>query len=176
MYQILQETPKEEEFVAVDVETTGLSPIMHELIELSAIKYQGNKKIDSFTTLVKPKKEISYQITNLTGITNEMVQDAKPIEEIMPQLVEFIGNHIIVAHNAGFDVSFLQSYSQNSFRKNKIVDTVALSRKMHPELPNHKLGTVAKYMGITGEGFHRAEFDCECCANIYMKWIGVTQN
>lgn len=89
----------------------------------------------------------------------------------MPKLVEFIGNHIIVAHNANFDVSFLQNNSNKSFSKNKVIDTVALSRKMLPNLPNHKLNTVARYIGIQEDGFHRAEFDCECCAKIYIKYL-----
>lgn len=165
--------PREEDFVALDVETTGFSPVLNELIEISAIQYHGREKINTFTTLVKPKAPIPYNITQLTGIDNEMVKNAKPIEEIMPELIKFIGHNIIVAHNAGFDVSFLQSYSHNSFSKNKIVDTVKLSRIMHPELINHKLGTVARYMGIKEDGFHRAEFDCECCARIYMKYIGI---
>ena len=162
---------KEETFVAVDVETTGLSPVYNELIEISAIKYDGAKKIDTFSTLVKPKKEVSDIITNLTGITNKMLENAPQIEEVMPKLVEFIGNHIIVAHNANFDVSFLQNNSNKSFSKNKVIDTVALSRKMLPNLPNHKLNTVARCIGIQEDGFHRAEFDCECCAKIYIKYL-----
>ena len=102
-----------------------------------------------------------------------MVVNAPKVQEVMPKLIEFVGDSPIVAHNASFDVGFLQHYSNNSFSQNKVIDTVVLSRRMNPFLPNHKLGTVAKYMGITDDGFHRAEFDCECCAQIYMKYIGV---
>lgn len=158
-------------YVAVDVETTGLSPIRNELIEISAIKYQANRKIDVFSTLVKPKETIPYYITRLTGITNEMVEDCPEVEEVMPDLIEFIGDYPIVAHNANFDYSFLQQYSKQSFKKNKVIDTVSISRKIMPHLPNHKLGTVAKALGITEDGFHRAEFDCECCAQIYRKYL-----
>lgn len=77
---------KEEIFVALDVETTGLSPITNELIEVSAIKYKGNKKIDTFSTLIKPKVEIPYYITKITGITNDMVKNAPEIEEVMPRI------------------------------------------------------------------------------------------
>ncbi len=162
---------KETKFVAIDVETTGLSPLYNELIEISAIKYEGAKKLDTFSTLIKPKKEVSSTITNLTGITNKMLEDAPTIEKVMPDLIEFIGDNPIVAHNANFDYSFLQNNSNKSFTNNKVIDTVAISRKMLPNLPNHKLNTVARYIGIQEEGYHRAEFDCECCAKIYMKYL-----
>lgn len=160
-------------FVAIDVETTGLSPIANELIEVSAIKYDGNKKIDTFSTLIKPKVRIPYYITNITGITNDMVEEAPEVEEVMPELVEFVGDLPIVAHNANFDYKFIQNYSNNSFTKNKLIDTVPIGRRLYPTLPNHKLGTIAKHIGITEDGFHRAEFDCECCAKIYMEYLKV---
>lgn len=160
-------------FVAIDVETTGLSPVANELIEVSAIKYNGSKKLDTFTTLIKPKTKIPYHITNITGITNEMVQNSPSVEEIMPSLVEFIGDNPIVAHNANFDYKFIQNYSNNAFSKNTLIDTVQIGRKLYPTLPNHKLGTIAKHIGITEDGFHRAEFDCECCARIYMEYIKI---
>lgn len=160
-------------FVAIDVETTGLSPITNELIEVSAIKYDGNKKIDTFSTLIKPKVRIPYYITNITGITNDMVQEAPEVEDVMPELIEFIGDLPIVAHNANFDYNFIQNYSNKSFTNNSVIDTVRIGRKLYPELPNHKLGTIAKHIGITEDGFHRAEFDCECCAKIYMEYLKV---
>ncbi len=158
-------------FVAIDVETTGLSPTQNELIEISAIKYNGNKKIDTFTTLIKPKEKIPYHITNITGITNEMVKASPAVEEVMPILIDFIKDSPIVAHNAKFDYKFIQSYSNNSFSKNKLIDTVQIGRILFPRLENHKLGTIAKHIGITEDGFHRAEFDCECCAKIYMRYL-----
>lgn len=160
-------------FVAIDVETTGLSPVANELIEVSAIKYDGNKKIDTFSTLIKPKVRIPYYITNITGITNDMVEEAPEVEEVMPELIEFVGDLPIVAHNANFDYKFIQNYSNNSFTKNKVIDTVPIGRRLYPSLPNHKLGTIAKHIGITEDGFHRAEFDCECCAKIYMEYLKV---
>ena len=164
---------KENIFVALDVETTGLSPFANELIEISAIKYEGNKKIDTFSTLVKPKVEIPYYITKITGITNDMVKTAPQIEDVMSELVSFVGDLNIVAHNANFDYKFIQNYSNYSFSKNKVIDTVPIGRKLYPELPNHKLGTIARYIGITEDRFHRAEFDCECCAKIYMEYLNV---
>ncbi len=173
MQEILQEQEKTKSsniFIAIDVETTGLSPIVNELIEISAIKYDGQKKIDTFTTLIKPKTRIPYYITNITGITNEMVQNSPFVEEVMPNLIKFIGKSPIVAHNANFDYKFIQNYSNNAFSKNTLIDTVQIGRKLYPSLPNHKLGTIAKHIGITEDGFHRAEFDCECCAQIYIEY------
>ena len=167
----LNKRKKEVKFVAIDVETTGLSPVYNELIEVSAIKYEGAKKVDTFSTLIKPKKEVSSTITKLTGITNRMLQNAPEVEKVMPELINFIGDNTIVAHNANFDYSFLQNNSNRSFTNNKVIDTVAISRKMLPNLPNHKLNTVARCIGIQDEGFHRAEFDCECCAQIYIKYL-----
>lgn len=164
---------KENVFVAIDVETTGLSPFANELIEVSAIKYKGNKKIDTFSTLIRPKVQIPYYITKITGITNDMVKNAPEVEEVMPELIRFVGESPIVAHNANFDYKFIQNYSNNSFSKNQVIDTVPIGRKLYPELPNHKLGTIARHIGITEDGFHRAEFDCECCAKIYMEYLKV---
>lgn len=167
------ETDANKLFVAIDTETTGLSPLYNELIEVSAIKYQGSKKIDTFSQLIRPKKPIPYTITKITGITNEMVENAPQVEEVMPELIRFVGKLPIVAHNAGFDLGFLRNNAKGYFCENPIIDTVALSRKMLPQLPNHKLGTVAKHLGVEEDGFHRAEFDCECCAQIYMKYLGL---
>lgn len=164
---------KENKFVAIDIETTGLSPFANELIEVSAIKYEGNRKIDMFSTLIKPKTKIPYHITKITGITNDMVQNAPEVEDVMPKLLEFVGGADIVAHNADFDYKFIQNYSNYGFSKNKVIDTVPIGRKLYPELPNHKLGTIARRIGITEDGFHRAEFDCECCAKIYMEYLKV---
>ncbi len=158
-------------FVAIDVETTGLSPFANELIEVSAIKYEQNKKIDTFSTLIRPKVPIPYYITKITGITNDMVKNAPEVEQVMPELIRFVGESPIVAHNANFDYKFIQNYSNNSFSKNQVIDTVPIGRKLYPELPNHKLGTIARHIGITEDGFHRAEFDCECCAKIYMEYL-----
>lgn len=174
MQQLIQKQEKTKLssiFVAIDVETTGLSPTANELIEISAIKYKGNEKIDTFTTLIKPKVRIPYYITNITGITNEMVQNSPVVEEIMPSLINFVGESPIVAHNANFDYKFIQNYSNNAFSKNELIDTVQIGRRLYPNLPNHKLGTIAKHIGIIEDRFHRAEFDCECCAKIYMEYL-----
>lgn len=172
MREIIGKMSRDDEiFISVDVETTGLSPVYNELIEISAIKYKGENQVDKFTTLIKPTVEIPELITKITGITNEMVSKSPTIDQVMPNLIDFIGDYPIIAHNANFDMSFLRKFSNNRFKDNNIIDTVKVARKLYPELPNHKLGTVAKHIGITEEGFHRAEFDCECCAQIYIEYV-----
>ena len=167
------ENDNEKIFIALDTETTGFSPVKNELIEVSAIKYKGKKEIDCFSSLIKPKVPVPYNITRITGIDNEMLKDAPGVEMIMKQLVEFIGKYPIVAHNANFDLGFLNQYSNGKFKQNEIIDTVKKNRKIAPHLPNHKLSTVAKFIGIEEEGYHRAEFDCQCCAQIYLKYLGL---
>lgn len=167
---------KDKVFVAIDTETTGLSPVNNELIEVSAIKYDGNKKLESFSTLIKPSGNIPYHITRITGISNDMVKNAPTKNDIEEKLVDFIGNNVIVAHNASFDMNFLNNSFGNKFKNNKVIDTVKLSRMMHPNLPNHKLSTVAEYIGVKEDGYHRAEFDCECCAKIYMKYLNFKED
>lgn len=173
MENLLELVEKKEEniFVAVDVETTGLSPLTSELIEISAIKYKDGTKLETYTSLIKPIQPIPDKITQLTGITNTMVKEERPVLEVMREVIDFIRSYPIVAHNAPFDVSFLQMYSNHSFTKNKVIDTVKLGRMMYPQLMNHKLGTIAKHIGIKENGFHRAEFDCECCAKIYLAYL-----
>lgn len=167
---------KDNIFVAIDVETTGFSPINNELIEISAIKYKDGKKIDTFSTLIKPKDGIPYHITRITGINNSMVQNSPYIEEVVDELVDFVGDAEIVAHNANFDMKFLNQNTNNSFISNRVVDTVQISKIIAPDLPNYKLGTVARHIGIEEDGFHRAEFDCECCAQIYIEYLKMNQN
>lgn len=155
-------------FVVIDFETTGLNETFDEIIEVSAIKYENNLCVDSYVTFVKPTKPISSQITKINGITNSMVKDAPDISDVIPKLMYFIGDNIIVAHNANFDMKFLKA---NALRlgisvTNNYICTLTISRKMYPELNNHKLSTVAKHLKIFGDGWHRAEFDSKAAAEI----------
>ncbi len=164
-------TQKCTDFVVIDFETTGLDAIKNELIEVSALKYVGRNFVDSYITLIKPKIKIPYYITQINGITNEMVKDAPSIEEVIPRLVDFIGPSVLVAHNAAFDMKFLKCNAQRCGLevKNSYIDTLSLSRKTFPELHNHKLATVARHIGIHEEGWHRAEFDTRATAEILLR-------
>lgn len=95
------------DYVALDLETTGLAPYWDEIIEVGALRVRGGEVSEHFTSLVKPRNEIDEFIIDLTGITNEMVADAPPIGEVLPQLRAFIGQDVVVGHNVNFDVNFL---------------------------------------------------------------------
>ena len=157
--------------VVFDIETTGFSAVRNNIIEIGAVKVENGEVIDRFSTFVNPKEPIPYRITQLTSITDEMVMDARTIEEVLPEFIEFIGDSYLVAHNASFDTSFI---AENCRRQGiqyayTHVDTVELARILLPHLPNYKLHTVAKDLNVSLEHHHRAVDDAECTAWIYLE-------
>ena len=157
--------------VVFDIETTGFSCVRNQVIEIGAVKISGGEIIDRFSVFVNPQVPIPYRITQLTSITDEMVMDADPIEKVLPEFIEFIGDAYLVAHNASFDTSFI---AENCRRQNieysySHVDTVELARILLPHLPNYKLHTVAKDLNVSLEHHHRAVDDAECTAWIYLE-------
>jgi len=163
------------EFVVIDLETTGLDAKLDDIIEIAAVRYKDKKIIDSYTTLVNPLKPIPEHITKINGITNEMVKNAPTIEEALPKLIDFISDSIIVAHNASFDLKFLKSHAARMGIEisNPYTDTLTLSRKVFPELENHKLTTVANHIGFYADTFHRAYNDAMACGQILLKCIEI---
>ena len=160
-------------FIVFDLETTGLSALNDRIIEIGAVKVQSGKITDKFSTFVNPKRPIPFKITQLTSISDDMVIDAPEIEQVLPEFLEFIGDGILVAHNAGFDVGFIE---QNCIRLNMprefvYVDTVAIGRILLPTLTNYKLNTVSKALNISLENHHRAVDDAGATAEIYVKFI-----
>ena len=134
---------------------------------------EDGKITDKFSTFVNPKRPIPFRITELTSITDEMVIDSPDIETILPQFIEFIGDAVLVAHNASFDVGFIE---QNCKRQKieadfTYVDTVALARVLLPALNRFKLDTVAKALNISLENHHRAVDDAGCTAEIFVKFV-----
>jgi len=160
------------DYCVVDIETTGLSPSDCEVIELSAVRYRQLKKIDSFHTLVKPEKGIPALITNITGITNEMVEDAPPISDAILDFSEFIGEDILVGYNVNFDVNFIYDAlleCHGVYFRNDFVDVLRYVRKALPELECKTQTKVASYLKLSVKGAHRADVDCEICNGIYMR-------
>lgn len=159
-----------EEFVVVDIETTGLSPQNNEILSIDAIKYKEGKVVNVFSSMVKPKKRIPRYITAITGIKEEDTNNAPDIDKVMEEFKEFVRKEIIVAHNANFNLSFLNKYSNNYFINYQVIDTVGISRTVFPHLPNHKLETIAKYINLN---IDKSETDgqkaCRCAAEIYMR-------
>jgi len=155
----------------VDIETTGLNPGTDEIIEIGAIKIVNKEILDIFNKLVRPERQVPENITNLTGITQEMVAGEFPIKPVISQFVNFIGSTIIVAHNAEFDTSFLKNNMKKWINKdmdNLIVCTVLISRDILPNLENHKLHTVAKYFDLEVSNRHRAIGDAELTYQIWL--------
>ena len=160
-------------YVVFDLETTGFSPEKNKIIEIGAVKVVGGVITDRFSTFVNPEVPIPFNIEELTSIKDDMVLDAPKIEEILPEFMEFCKDAIMVAHNAEFDMSFI---NKNCERQGlpcdfTIIDTVALARILLPNLNRFKLDTVAKALGVSLDNHHRAVDDAGCTAEIFVKFI-----
>ena len=162
-----------DEFCVVDLETSGLDPEYDYIIEVGAIKYLHEKEIDSFQSLVNAGFKIPRFITELTGITNDMIKDAPEMNEVLPAFHDFLGDNIIIGHNVNFDINFLyDSYvSYLGFPlKNDFVDLLRIARMLYTELPHHRLRDLVKHLNIEVENLHRALGDCEASINCYKKF------
>ena len=151
-------------YVVFDIETTGLDPEFDEIIEIGAVKIKDGIKIDTFNSLIKPEYEIDEFITELTGITNGMVENAPSIDEVLPKFMDFIRDYIIIGHNVNFDINFIYDNLEELNIPpitNDFVDTLRISRRLIPELKHHKLSDLANYFNIDTNGSHRSLKDVE---------------
>ncbi|MBZ9635813.1 PolC-type DNA polymerase III [Clostridium sp. FP1] len=162
-------------FVVFDIETTGLSSENDRITEIGAVKIENGKIVDRFNEFVNPGIDIPYKITELTGITNEMVEDADSICEILPKFLEFTRGSVVVAHNAAFDTAFIIKNAQRLglVFENAIMDTIPLAKFLLPTLKRFKLNTVAKHLGISLENHHRAVDDAKATAEILLHCFGL---
>ena len=161
----------DDEFIVFDIETTGLSNVHDRITEIGAVRVKGNEILERYDTFVNPGMPIPERITELTGITNEMVADARPIEEVLPEFFEFAGDRLLIAHNANFDTGFIRRAAERcgmSFG-NPYLDTVAMSHYVNPDIKNHKLDTLADYYMLGDFNHHRACDDAEMLAMIFFK-------
>ncbi len=163
----------EDTFVVFDLETTGFSPINNRIIEIGAVKVEKGKIIDRFSTFVNPKVPIPFKIEELTGIKDDMVMNAPVIEEVLPEFLDFCEGAIMVAHNAGFDMSFISKNCEHQGLScdYTVIDTVGLARVLLPQLNRFKLDTVAKALKVSLDNHHRAVDDAACTAEIFVKFI-----
>lgn len=159
------------EFIVFDTETTGLDSVEDKIIELCALKYKDGEVIDTFETLIDPEIVIQPHITKINNITNEMVKGKPVIEEVMPKFLEFIGDMPLAAHNAKFDVKFINANLVYLDKRitNEVIDTLSISRKIYKDLPNHKLVTIKESLDLDLES-HRANADCIVAAQIYLDY------
>ncbi len=156
------------EYCVFDIETTGLSPSYCNITEIGAVILKGNEIIDTFNTFSNPGEHIPSNITELTGITDEMVADAPDNKTAVEEFLKFADGRILVAHNASFDISFIRKVA-NEHRiefANPYLDTVAMSRYVNPELSKHKLDVLAKYFELGEFNHHRACDDADILARI----------
>ena len=163
----------EDEFVVFDIETTGLNSQKDRITEIGAVKIKEGKIIDKFSSFVNPGIPIPGLIVKLTGITDEMVADAPPIEQVLNEFMEFIEGSVLVAHNANFDVGFIRHNARilGEKLKNPYIDTLELCRKQFPDLGKYKLNIVAKHLGVELENHHRAVDDSMATAKIFLHCV-----
>lgn len=163
---------KDLDFVVVDVEATGAKMPPNRLIELGAYRIRGGRIVDKFLSLVNPEIPIPRFVASLTGISNDMVKDAPVFAEVAPNWLDFVSDSVIVAHNAPFDTSFLNHEISRVYPGHRMVNphlcTVMLSRRVLPDLSNHRLDTIATHFSIPIVSRHRAGSDALATAEIFL--------
>ncbi|MGX9416013.1 3'-5' exonuclease [Vibrio sp. RC27] len=161
--------------VVLDFETTGLSPDMGDrAIEIGAVRIENGEITDRFQALMNPGRRISPFIENYTGISNAMLMDAPPADEVMLEFANFIGNANLVAHNASFDKRFLDAEFERISHQysGQFVCSMLLARRVLQDAPNHKLGTLVEYTNLPSDGeFHRALYDSEMTAKVWLEML-----
>lgn len=162
-------------YIVLDLETTGLNPIHDEIIEVGYIKYQNFKEVESFEQLVKPNVPISPFISNLTGITNDMVEDCPYFEEFADMFYELLGDSVIVGHNIPFDIEFLRQNFYKYYRlnfANDYIDTLQIAKLLYPQMKSYKLTNLFKEFCVPDESYedHRSLGDCYKTNSLFKKF------
>ena len=147
-----------ENYTVIDLETTGLDPKSELIIEFAAVKVRDNKVVDTFQQLCDPGYPIPSMVEALTGITTEMVRSCPNPRSVLPDFLNFTGDDFVVGHNVLFDVRFI-AQSADIF-KNDYIDTMKIFRKLHPDLPHHRLSDMVSFYGKRNQSAHRALSDC----------------
>ncbi len=164
----------EDTYVVFDFETTGLSAVYDTIIELGAVKMKGGEVIDRFESFANPHHPLSATTINLTSITDDMVQDAPDPGEVLQRFHNWAEDGILVAHNATFDMGFLNvGYQRLGFEKakNPVIDTLELARFLYPEMKNHRLNTLTKKFDVELTQHHRAIYDAEATGYLLFKMM-----
>ncbi len=164
-------------YVVFDLETTGFSSIKNKIIEFGAVKVYNGEIVDQFSSFVNPQIPIPFEIEKLTGITDEMVMEADTIDNVLPLFLEFAKGSVLVAHNASFDMSFIE---ENGRRQGididfTCVDTLGMSRALLPALAKHTLDAVAKALKVSLENHHRAVDDAQATSEIFIKMLQMVE-
>lgn len=154
-----------DDYCVLDTETTGLSTYYDEVIEIGMLKVRNGQIVDKYSQLIEPQNSIDPFITELTGISNEMVAGMPHIEEVQTAVMDFIGQDVIVGHNTSFDIRFLNAAFHDAL-DNEYMDTMQFSRKLFPELKHHRLSDMAELLKLTNNE-HRALADCVTTHELY---------
>jgi DNA polymerase III epsilon subunit family exonuclease len=166
------------EFIAFDLETTGLETRNHHIIEIGAVRFKDFEPVDSYNQLVKPPVVIPPDSIRVHHITDEMVASAPPVEEVLGAFADFCGAHLLVAHNAKFDVGFLTAAikkHQATAPTGPVIDSQSLAKRVITGLPSYRLSSVAHHLGISATDCHRATSDAEYCGRVFAATVQALQ-
>jgi DNA polymerase III epsilon subunit family exonuclease len=164
----------ETEFCALDIETTGTNPYTDRMVEIGMIRFTIDSTIREYQTLINPGVPIPYMVQRIHGISDQMVVDSPSASEIIRDIDSFIGRRPVVIHNVRFDLSFIEAeYRRNGMESPifRSFDTVNFSRKVFPDMENHKLDTVSRTLGIDLSSHHRALADAAACMDIFRSCV-----
>ena len=168
-----------EVFTAFDTETTDISPSTGRIMEIGAIKFNKNGVIGEFSKLINPERLIPPFITSLTHITQDMVKDCPVMKDVLPAFLDFISDSILIAHNAQFDLNFLNAeceWANLPLTKNRCIDTLQYSRWTVPNVEKHKLDFLADTFKINKGSSHRAFDDARVCMELYKLFCKMNQD
>ena len=156
-------------YCVLDLETTGFSATTERITEIGIMKFKDGEVIDQFSCFVNPEKHIPQRVSEVTNITDDMVKDAETIEKVFPKMLDFLGDSVIVAHNAGFDVGFLKQNAKRLGYKfdYTYLDTLSLAKDLFPDYKKYKLGKIADNLGIKVEVAHRALDDVDTTVKVF---------
>ncbi len=169
--------PIDTEYCVLDLETTGISPVTEKITEVGIIKMRGGEIIDEFECFVNPQKPIPPKVVEITHITDDMVKDAETIDKVIPKIIDFIGDSVLVAHNAKFDMGFLKhNFEKHGYEfEYTYIDTLPLARAMFPDFKKFKLGILADKLGIKVEVAHRALDDVKTLVGVFGKMLEIAK-
>jgi len=159
-----------DDYVVIDIETTGFNPKLNEIIEIGAVKVRNNKITSVFQSMIKPKNPISPYVSSRTGITNHILADASPIEAVLDSFVSFISDAILISHNVDFDVNFLYDHCETYLShhlSNNFIDLRELFRKQQSSVIDQKITNICEKCALQNTHAHRALSDCLAAYDLY---------
>lgn len=177
-YNVTDFSLKKGTYVVFDVETTGLSSVYDTIIEIAGVRMVDGEIVDRFESFANPHRKLPEVIIDITGITDDMLIDAPEIDEVLKEFHKWVGNDCLVAHNATFDIGFLnQGYKKINYPKveNPVIDTLELARFLFPNLGNHRLNTLCKKLDVELTQHHRAIYDAEATAYLFWKLVELVE-